>query len=617
MKCIKCGKDNNLKDRKANKDRCYYCGHQFAFEKKVPTENAKFTCLFFANVLNSISAQKTLFFTSKKLGYFLDKRLKPKYSDAGYRAIFILIFFNIWFTDFVGIFPSMGIGNISFSLPSWIINLLFVISFYQATISEDNNYKIRKTCSGNLIIYGIFILVIGICVSIPFLNSFLFFALFTLLGIDCSRYSNLKERIANNDCGDYYKHNFALKPIEMKGNAKFTDTFFAKVLSDISADNTLFFTRKQFDYFLDKQLKIESIGLGEVIIFICLIGQPFFMFIVAFFLAVIRLNIALPLALWIINLLFIMVIYKQMISEYNSYQNRKYYSRMLIIYGIFFLVVGIYLSITLWNSFLFFALFTLFGMRGIYLGIINQINRSMSQLLIVSQSEVAQWLNRWQEINGSLYYLLSSPNTEQFNPVNLENNSYSFDRAIICDKPEIAQFLIRNNFHFENNCAVLSIDGYPQEIFNTVMEMLKRNPDLQVYGLHDASPKGVSLIYELRNNEQWFKDSSVNIYDLGISPRQILKNPKYVILNSPESAREAKLLPSEIKANLTPEELIWLESGNFVELESFSSKSLLRIITRGISISPLDNGNQSFITLEDNSSLAATGGSIYGVDSFG
>ena len=96
-----------------------------------------------------------------------------------------------------------------------------------------------------------------------------------------------------------------------------------------------------------------------------------------------------------------------------------------------------------------------------------------------------------------------------------------------------------------------------------------------------------------------------------------MKNPKYVILNSPESAREAKLLPSEIKANLTPEELIWLESGNFVELESFSSKSLLRIITRGISISPLDNGNQSFITLEDNSSLAATGGYIYGVDSFG
>ena len=122
-------------------------------------------------------------------------------------------------------------------------------------------------------------------------------------------------------------------------------------------------------------------------------------------------------------------------------------------------------------------------MGSIYLGIRNQINRPMSQIFAVSQSQVYQWLNRWQQINRStincsLSYLLSSPNTERFNPVNLENNYYSFDRAIICDKPKIAQFLIRNNFHFENNCAVLSIDGYPQSIFNTVMEMLQRNPDL-------------------------------------------------------------------------------------------------------------------------------------------
>ena len=84
MKCINCGRDSKLKERTANNGCCYYCGHQFAFEKKVPTENAKFTYLFFANVLNSISAQKTLFFTSKKLGYFLDKRLKPAgpYSSA-------------------------------------------------------------------------------------------------------------------------------------------------------------------------------------------------------------------------------------------------------------------------------------------------------------------------------------------------------------------------------------------------------------------------------------------------------------------------------------------------------------------------------------------------------
>ncbi|WP_198007661.1 hypothetical protein [Dactylococcopsis salina] len=41
-----------------------------------------------------------------------------------------------------------------------------------------------------------------------------------------------------------------------------------------------------------------------------------------------------------------------------------------------------------------------------------------------------------------------------------------FDRAVICDRSEIARFLIANDFNFENNCAVLSVAGYPKNIFS-------------------------------------------------------------------------------------------------------------------------------------------------------
>ena len=44
---------------------------------------------------------------------------------------------------------------------------------------------------------------------------------------------------------------------------------------------------------------------------------------------------------------------------------------------------------------------------------------------------------------------------------------YSFDRAVICDRARTADLLIANNFHFENNCAVLSVDGYPPHAFET------------------------------------------------------------------------------------------------------------------------------------------------------
>ena len=38
---------------------------------------------------------------------------------------------------------------------------------------------------------------------------------------------------------------------------------------------------------------------------------------------------------------------------------------------------------------------------------------------------------------------------------------YSFDRAVICDRARTVDLLVANNFHFENNCAVLAIGGYP------------------------------------------------------------------------------------------------------------------------------------------------------------
>jgi hypothetical protein len=183
----------------------------------------------------------------------------------------------------------------------------------------------------------------------------------------------------------------------------------------------------------------------------------------------------------------------------------------------------------------------------------------------------------------------------------------------VCDRPEIAQFLIANNFHFENNCAVLSITGYPQSIFDTTMEMLRRNPDLKVYALHDCTPRGIGLADHLHTSPNWFSDSSAIIIDIGILPRQILAaGDNIFVLSSESSARDAVQLPPAIRQDLSPKELDWLKLGNFVELESFSPQKLIQILNRGIAGSR-DLGS-------DDSSLILLGGtesSIYVVDSFG
>lgn len=94
---------------------------------------------------------------------------------------------------------------------------------------------------------------------------------------------------------------------------------------------------------------------------------------------------------------------------------------------------------------------------------------------------------------------------------------YSFDRAVICDRARTVDILLANNYHFENNCAVLSVEGYPAGPFETVLGMLKRNPKLQVFALHDATPVGCRLAHRLATEPEWFAGQT-RVIDVGLHP---------------------------------------------------------------------------------------------------
>lgn len=95
--------------------------------------------------------------------------------------------------------------------------------------------------------------------------------------------------------------------------------------------------------------------------------------------------------------------------------------------------------------------------------------------------------------------------------------AYSFDRAVICDRADTVDLLIANQFHFENNCAVLGVHGYPAHAFETVRTMLRNNPKLVVVALHDATVEGCQLAHRLRNDPAWFKDRA-RVTDIGLRP---------------------------------------------------------------------------------------------------
>lgn len=435
--------------------------------------------------------------------------------------------------------------------------------------------------------------------------------------IKCNTDNNLKDRTANQGRCLRCNHRFAFEPTSM-GKEEFTDGFFAKVIQDISANNTLVFTPKQFLYLFDQRLKLKSKVFFFSYVYFYLFFSVWITVFLGGLLSIVLGSISSPLVLATFNFYCIYYLFNLTNSAKTNYQVRQSGATALQILGFFVLIVGGIYSFSN-NSILFYFLTILVGLPALWLGFLQKRRiPNIPETFLVSGAQMQDWLNTWKRANGEIVQLLPEPDftlpsTTQ-NTTASDVTAYSFDRLVVCQSAEIAQMLIGNNFHFENNCAILSIMGYPPAIFGTVIQMLRRNPELKVYAFHDASPEGVSLVHQLRTNPVWFSESNVTIVDLGLLPRQVLATRRHLFVHRTiQSKVVAKRLAPEIRQNLTEAELAWLDAGNYVELESFTPQRLINILNRGITGSEqLDLSDSGIIIWGDGSDSA-----IYAVDSFG
>ncbi len=375
-----------------------------------------------------------------------------------------------------------------------------------------------------------------------------------MLCFKCHTDNKLKERQQNNGRCKSCRHEFAFDPKQMTG-VTFTDTFFQNMLQKLSVNNSLFFTSRQLYYFFNQQLNKRKMDLLRAAAgFALLAAVAFSIFMIAG---------GFP---WVGVLTLILIVPLSIAVIWSENFRRK--------------------------------------LRGV-----------PTITIEVPANQVDAWFQRWCHINGAVKKQLgpidAGPNAKA-KDISAELKQYSFDRAVICQSSAIARCLIANNFHFENNSAVLSIEKYPPDIFETVMEMLRRNPELQVYALHDASRPGVTLSHMLRTDANWFAGTTARIFDLGLLPRQVM-NRKVCV--EKEMLGLSQPVPQEVLAALQPEEISWLEAGNFVSLESFSPQVLLRIVTRGIAKSRQPEVDDAIVPI-----FVGDGGAgvyYYGTESFG
>ncbi len=406
--------------------------------------------------------------------------------------------------------------------------------------------------------------------------------------IKCSTENSFQERTTNIGKCSNCQHPFVFEPTAMSPTTKITDFFFAQLLDEVSAKKTLFFTPHQLYYLLNKRLQSRTNQVSLVRdLFKYLVCGPLAAIALGFLGANftdLPLDLLLAIFLSVYALGTVVTIAQRSVSPRLNRRDRQTKATVLSIVAAVLFLTALPVSIVA-QSLLGMTTAIGAGLMAILLGLERRRLHTADDFLI-SKSQFEEYLQQWIKINGEPVKILFMsplkilPMAKDSAPTNLNTTiiAPSFDRVVVCNRSVVAQLLIRNNFPAENSCAVLTIDGYPEITFATTLAQLRRQPQLQVYALHDGSPHGVQLIHRLRQEEQWFPSTNIPIIDVGIMPRQVMKNLEMNTGQSAKVAHAARRLPAVVRNSLRPDELKWLERGCYLDLESFSTQQIIQIL---------------------------------------
>ena len=151
--------------------------------------------------------------------------------------------------------------------------------------------------------------------------------------------------------------------------------------------------------------------------------------------------------------------------------------------------------------------------------------------------------------------LLESPSDERGDAalVEIETGSESaiyshkaaFDRLLVCEYPEYRDFFIANDFHLHHACHVMGPDDLETEEGRELLGQLKQKRELDVFVVHDATPRGVKFADEVESDRRWFGgDAAAAVLDLGLLPDQL---PMFETMLRPLAPEEMKGVDEAVK----------------------------------------------------------------------
>lgn len=400
--------------------------------------------------------------------------------------------------------------------------------------------------------------------------------------IKCETNNSFKDIDRNQGQCRKCDHQVVFDPAEVEFRSELSDHLFEKLITEVSVDGTLHFTPIQLYYHLEKRLRSGLVGDNPAVTYLCCGG----LFLCTGIWIAKWLNfdlLVIPILVILYTAFVVIVIARFAIKPQISRKIRQENIQTLKILIVVIPVFGIPLSIV---TKAFVGIVGSIGLCLIATWFYYDSRRKQSQIFdcfLVDRKDFHLWLNRWVSINDFPQKILASPkiSTAQV-AASPRAIAYKFDRVVVCNSSNIAQLLIKNNFHFSNNCAVLGIDRYPHRDFMKIKEMLDSIPDLQVFAFHDCSPQGLRMIRHLRTEKIWFPNLTTPIIDIGIRPYQIMDDPDKIVSQSAESMRLSQQLAADLRNILDPAELDWLDAGFYLELESLPPQELIEILEQAI-----------------------------------
>jgi len=136
----------------------------------------------------------------------------------------------------------------------------------------------------------------------------------------------------------------------------------------------------------------------------------------------------------------------------------------------------------------------------------------------LKRSKFDALLLRWTA-RQKIPQLVDKPAMHQPPPQWPEKDIYDYgaERILVVQHDLLVDLLVRNHFHAEQSCVVVSINHYPSYIWTRVEAILQTHKPVKVFLLHDASTLGLQVMERFKASHAPLLGQA-NLIDLGLFP---------------------------------------------------------------------------------------------------